>query len=222
MLKHNIEKTNNPESGINLFLIKTLEQGIQNITKFATDELSKEYIDIRSIISSAVMSQEKEIKMKNIKFNIIYDKNTPKSVFVDKIRLTQVLSSILHKTIALLDSENSFEIYVKQVMRGKNKKLSISIIDDGMGIGFKDFIANARKIGKKEEASINGIDISVETIEDLIKLHQGEMLYKNQIQQGSTTTIIIPYIKKVDKITFSNNNYISDNIIPFPAQKKDQ
>lgn len=222
MLKHNIEKTNNPESGINLFLIKSLEQGIQNITKFATDELNKEYTDIRNIISSAVMSQEKEIKMKNISFDVIYDKNTPKSVFVDKVRLTQVLSSILQKTIALLDSENSFEIQVKQVIRNKTKQLAISIIDDGIGVGFKEYITNAKQIGRKEEISINGIDISVETIEDLVKLHQGEILYKNQIQEGSTTTIIIPYIKKVDKITFSNNNYKSDNIIPFPIQKKDQ
>ncbi len=222
MLKHNIEKTNNPESGINLFLIKSLEQGIQNITKFATDELNKEYADIRNIISRSVMSQEKEIKMKNIRFDVIYDKNTPKSVFVDKIRLTQVISAILQKTINLLDSENSFEIHVKQIIRNKTKQLSIKIIDDGIGIGFKDYITNAKQIGKKEETSINGIDISVETIEDLIKLHQGEIIYKNQIQEGSTTTIIIPHIKKVDKITFSNNNYKSDNIIPFPIQKKDQ
>lgn len=222
MLKLNIQKTNNPESGINLFLIKSLEQGIQNITKFATDELNKEYANIRNIISRAVMSQEKEIKMKNINFNVVYDKNTPKSVFVDKIRLTQVISAVLQKTINLLDSENSFEIQVKQIVRNKTKQLAISIVDDGIGIGFKDYISNATQIGRKEETSINGIDISVETIEDLIKLHQGEILYKNQIQEGSTTTIIIPHIKKVDKITFLNNNYKPDNIIPFPIQKKDQ
>ncbi len=222
MLKHNIEKTNSQGNGINLFLIKTLEQGIQNITKFATDELNKEYVDIRNIISRAVMSQEKEIKMKNISFDVIYDKNTPKSVFVDKIRLTQVISAILQKTVNLLESENHFQIQVKQIIRNKNKQLAISIADDGIGIGFKDYFTNAKQIGKKEETSINGIDISVETIEDLIKLHQGEILYKNQIQKGSTTTIIIPCIKKVDKITFSNNNYKYDNIIPFPIQKKDQ
>ena len=222
MLKHNIEKTNNPESGINLFLIKNLKQGIQKITKFATDELNKEDTDIRNIISRAVMSQKKEIKMKNISFNVIYDKNTPKSVFVDKVRLTQVVSAVLQKTVALLDSENSFEIQVKQIVRNKTKQLSISIVDDGIGIGFKDYITNAKQIGKKEETSINGIDISVETIEDLIKLHKGEILYKNQIQKGSITTIIIPHMKKVDKITFSNNNYKSDNVIPFPIQNKDQ
>ena len=81
---------------------------------------------------------------------------------------------------------------------------------------------NLTSIDLKEETSINGIDISVETIEDLIKLHKGEILYKNQIQKGSITTIIIPHIKKVDKITFSNNNYKSDNVIPFPIQNKDQ
>jgi signal transduction histidine kinase len=113
--------------------------------------------------------------MKNISFNVIYDKNTPKSVFVDKVRLTQVVSAVLQKTITLLDSENSFEIQVKQIVRNKTKQLSISIVDDGIGIGFKDYISNATQIGRKEETSINGIDISVETIEDLIKLHHGEI-----------------------------------------------
>lgn len=224
MLKHNIDTTHDSNSNnVNTFLLKSIEQAVQNITEFATDELNKEHADIRSIVSRALLSQKKEITTRNIRFDVIYDKNTPKLVFVDQVRLTQIISAILNKTIPLLNSKNSFTIHVKSISKNKEKKLSISIIDDGMGIGFKDFAIAAEQIGKRNESSLTGIDISVETIEDLINLHNGEINYKNQIQKGSTTTIIIPYIKKLEKVAFlSNKNYKLDNVIPFPIQKKDQ
>jgi hypothetical protein len=222
MLRHNAEKADKKENTINLYLIKTLEQGIENITKFATDELNKDHANIRSIINRALTAQKKEIKIRNIKLDVLYDKNTPKLVFVDQIRLIQVVSAIIQKTVPLLSSKNLLSIHVKSATKNKTKKLSISVIDDGMGIGFKDYESSAKQIGKKDESSINGIDISVETIEDLVKLHQGEIVYKNEIHKGSNTTIIIPYVKKVDKATSSAKiPPESDKIIPFPTRNHD-
>lgn len=222
MLKHNISNNSNHDTKMNLFLVQSLEQGIDNITKFATDELNKEYTDIRSVINKSVLSQEKEIKIRNINFDIIYSKNLPKKVFIDQVRLTQVLSAILGKTIALLSEENTFTITVKTVVKNKNKKLSIIIKDNGIGIGFKDHASDARRFGSKEESSINGIDISVDTIEDLVKLHQGDIVYKNQIQQGSSTTITIPCFKKINKIKESSIEYKGNNVIKFPIKNQNE
>lgn len=222
MLKHNISSNANYDTKMNLYLAQTIEQGIENITKFATDELNKEYVDIKSVINKSVISQEKEIKIRNIKFDVIYSKNLPKKVFVDQIRLTQVLSAILHKTILLLCEGNSFVISVKAVTKNKVKQLSISIKDDGIGIGFKDYASNAIRFGNKEESSINGIDIAIDTIEDLVKLHQGDIVYKNQIQKGSTTTITIPCFKKVTKTKAAYMDYENDKIIQFPIKYKNE
>lgn len=222
MLRHNIGTNSSYDTKMNLYLVQSLEQGIENITKFATDELNKEYVDIRSVINKSVLSQEKEMKIRNIKFDVIYGKNLPKKVFIDQVRLTQVLSAILHKTISLLSERDSFSITVKTVTKNKTKQLSISIKDDGIGIGFKDHARDAKRFGNKEEGSVTGIDISIDTIEDLVKLHQGDIFYENQIQQGSKTTIIIPCFRKVIKVKEATVDYNGSNIIKLPIKNKSE
>ncbi len=188
----------------------------------ATNELNKEYGDIRDIIDKAVLSQEKEIKIRKVKIDISYNENLPKKVFVDQIRLIQILSSILYKTIKLLSEENHVKINVRTIIKNKTKQLSIIIEDDGFGIGFKEHVNDMKRLGGTEENSINGIDISVDTIEELVNLHQGEIIYNNRIQQGSTTIIIIPYLKQVNKKTIPPAEKIIDNIIYFPVKNKDK
>ena len=222
ILKHNINNRSLQDDKVNLFLVNGLEQEIKNITQFATDELNKEYGDIRHIIDKAVLSQEKEIKIRKIKIDTFYNENLPKKVFVDQIRLIQILSSILYKTIKLLSEENHVKINVKTIIKNKTKQLSIGIEDNGFGIGFKDHVNDMKRLGGREENSINGIDISVDTIEELVSLHQGEIIYSNKIQQGATTIIIIPYLKKVNKKTIPPAEKIIDNIIYFPVKNKDK
>jgi signal transduction histidine kinase len=222
MLKYNLESQISPNVKLNLFLINSLEQGIANITKFATDELNKEFVDVHRIINRAVLSQEKEIKIRNIRLEVFYDAKLPKKIFVDQIRLIQILSSILHKTILLLSEENMVKIFVKTTVKNKKKNLSVRIEDDGMGIGFKEYISDAKKFGGKEESSVNGIDISVETIEELVALHQGEIVYDNKIQYGSSTTIILPCIKQIKKNPPASSKKAADNLIYFPVRNENQ
>ena len=221
LLKHNIVNHNSQEGKLNMLLINSLEQEIKNITQFATDELTKEYVQIRSIIDKVVLSQEKEIKIRNIKVFINYNKNLPKKVFVDQIRLIQILSGVLHKTINLLSDGNHVKINVKPTMKNKIRHLLISIEDDGFGIGFKEYINDIKKLGGKEEGSINGIDISVDTIEELVKLHQGEIVYNNIIQQSSITKIIIPCLKEIKKDAIVSDAKTMDNIIYLPIKNRD-
>lgn len=218
LLKYNLENGTSYNQKMNAFLISNLEQNLKNITSFATDELNKQDADIRHIINNVVLSQEKEIKIRKIKISVSYG-NLPKKVFVDQIRLIQVLSSILHKTINLLSEENHIKIEIKTIVRKKVKQLLISITDDGFGIGFKEHLNDVKRLGGNEENSINGIDISVDTFEELIKLHNGEIIYDSKIRQGSTTKIIIPYLKTLDKNTTSPPRN-ANNIIYLSARKR--
>ncbi len=221
MLKHNFDNQVY-DKNINLFLINSLEHGIGNITKFATDELNKEFVDVHHVINKAVLSQKKEIKIRNIKLEVFYDLKLPKKIFVDQVRLIQILSSVLHKTICLLSEENKVKILVKTTIKNKKKNLLIKIEDDGIGIGFKEHISDAKRFGNREESSINGIDISVDTIEDLVSLHQGEIIYENKLQHGSSTSIILPCIKQIKKNPPVTKRVVADNVIYLPIRNKDQ
>lgn len=219
ILKYNINNTSAVFSNqINLHLIENIEQEINNITKFATDELNKEYIEIKYVIDRVVLSQEKEIKTRNIILEIDYEKNLPKKVFVDQIRLIQILSSILNKTVKLLIDGRTIRISIKNIIKNKSKHIAIKIEDNGIGIGIKEHLESAKRLGGYEENAINGIDISINTIEELVKLHGGEILYENEIRKGSSTTIVIPILIKERKPKPVATKNITDNIVYLPAR----
>lgn len=222
MLKHNLANASAEDSELNLLLIKNLEQEIINITEFATDELNKDDHNICDILDQVALSQAKELQIKKIKLTLNYDNNLPSRVFVDKIRLTQILSSVLNKTLRLLEQDNQITIDVKTVIRNKKKQLSIQIKDNGIGIGFKDHIKRIETLGGEKEGSISGINISVDTIEELIKLHDGTITYNNKIQQGSIADIIIPYKRPLRiKNSSPTQRKRKDNIIYLSSVRKD-
>lgn len=219
ILKYNINNTSAIfSSQINLHLIENIEQEINNITKFATDELNKEYIEIKYVIDRVVLSQEKEIKARNIILEIDYEKNLPKKVFVDQIRLIQILSSIVNKTVKLLLDGRTIRISVKNIIRNKSKHIAIKIEDNGIGIGIKEHLESTKRLGGYEENAINGIDISINTIEELVKLHGGEILYENKIRKGSSTTIVMPIFTKERKPKPVATKNITNNIVYLPAR----
>lgn len=223
MMKYNLETHTTSENKINLFLVKSIEQEIMNITNFATDELNKEYVDIHHIIERVVLSQEKELKIRKIRLDVNCDKKLPKRIFVDQIRLIQILSGILNKTAKLLTEGDGIKISVKITIQDKKKNLAIKIQDNGVGIGFKEHIKDMEKYGKKEENAVNGIDIGIDVIEELVELHHGNIFYDNKIHQGSSTTITIPYIKKVKKSRPlpPTGKKTANNIIQFPIRIRD-
>lgn len=220
ILKYDIENQQGVSRKTNLYLINSLESELTNITKFATDEISRQYVNIYDIIQKVILSQEKAIRIRNIAININYHKALPKKIFVDEIRLIQILSGILHKTINILFEGNIIDINIKPITKNKIKNISIKIKDNGVGIGFKDHINNLKKFGKIEEHSITGIDISLETIEELVKLHMGKIIYNNILNEGSITEIIIPLSEsKTNDKPLNFKKKLPDNVLFFPLKK---
>lgn len=219
IIKHNIENHGSfVNSEMNLRLLNNIEQEVGNIINFATDELNKELVDIKYLIDRVILSQEKEIKTKDIVFQIDYENNLPKKVYVDQVRLTQILSSVINKTIKILPSDSKVNICIKTITKNKHKHVAIKIEDNGIGIGIKEYLESAKKRGGYEESAVSGIDISIRTIEELVKLHGGEIFYNNKIQQGSTTTITIPY-PKTQKISKPRET-AANNIVYLPLRNK--
>ncbi|MFT6346994.1 MAG: signal transduction histidine kinase [Myxococcota bacterium] len=198
--------------------MNNIEQEVGNIINFATDELNKELVDIKYLIDRVILSQEKEIKTKDIVLQIDYENNLPKKVYVDQVRLTQILSSVINKTIKILPSDSKVNICIKTITKNKHKHVAIKIEDNGIGIGIKEYLESAKKRGGYEESAVSGIDISIRTIEELVKLHGGEIFYNNKIQQGSTTTITIPYPKT--QKTSKPKETAANNIVYLPLRNK--
>ena len=105
----------------------------------------------------------------------------------DKNRLKQSFVNII---------DNSFKYnkkygYVKVNMKTDSKSIIISISDNGCGISKHDLPKVKEKFFKANN-SVRGSGIGLAVTDEIIKLHNGEMVIESNIGVGTTVTIILP------------------------------
>ncbi len=109
----------------------------------------------------------------------------------DKNRLKQALVNII---------DNSFKYnkkggYVKVKLEVNEKSVMIKISDNGCGISKND-LPKIREKFYKANNSVRGSGIGLAVTDEIIKLHNGEMIITSKIGEGTTTNLILPRIIK--------------------------
>ncbi len=112
-----------------------------------------------------------------------------KSIIIngDKNRLKQSFVNIV---------DNSFKYnkkggYVKASMQVDNKNVIITITDNGCGISKND-LPKIREKFFKANNSVRGSGIGLAVTDEVVKLHNGELLIESSIGIGTTVTIKLP------------------------------
>ncbi len=105
----------------------------------------------------------------------------------DKNRLKQSFVNII---------DNSFKYnkkggYVKVSLRASNKNVTISISDNGCGISKHD-LPKIREKFYKANNSVRGSGIGLAVVDEIIKMHNGNMDIESIIGKGTSVSIILP------------------------------
>ena len=105
----------------------------------------------------------------------------------DSNRLKQAFVNII---------DNSFKYnksggFVKVSLENINNSIKIIISDNGCGISKND-LPRIREKFYKANNSERGSGIGLAVTDEIIKLHNGEMLIESKIGKGTTTTLILP------------------------------
>ena len=109
----------------------------------------------------------------------------------DKNRLKQSFVNII---------DNSFKYtskggYVNIELRVNNSSVFITIKDNGCGISKHD-LPKIREKFYKANNSARGSGIGLAVTDEIIKLHEGEMIIESEIGIGTTVSIILPRYNK--------------------------
>lgn len=109
----------------------------------------------------------------------------------DKNRLKQAFVNII---------DNSFKYtrkggFVKVHLECTDKIVKIVISDNGCGISKNDLPRVTEKFYKANN-SARGSGIGLAVTDEIIKLHNGEMIIESEIGRGTRTTLILPRTKK--------------------------
>lgn len=105
----------------------------------------------------------------------------------DKNRLKQVFVNVI---------DNSFKYnkkggYVKVSLECSNSDVKVIIADNGCGISKND-LPRVKERFYKANNSARGSGIGLAVTDEIIKLHNGEMIIESEIGKGTSTTLVLP------------------------------
>ena len=151
--------------------------------------LRKETHNIIEIVDHVEKTMEPMIAQKEQKFEIINDTDSP-MVYVDQIRISQVLNNIIANSSKF--SPNNSTIRIK--ISNKNDNIVCSITDQGIGIKPKDMDKMFKPFPKiDKDYMYTGTGMGLSLSKGIIELHGGEIWVESKGENmGATFFFTIP------------------------------
>jgi two-component system, sensor histidine kinase len=163
-------------------------------------ELRKEYVDLQSLVSSAVETARPLIDAKNHVLTLDLPAD-PLELEVDPLRLSQALSNLLTNAAKYTDAQGQITLSACQDSEG----LVIRVTDNGIGIE-SDVIEGLFEMFSQIDSAIDraegGLGIGLALVKGLASLHGGSVHAASAgLGQGSEFTIRLPRSVIVERRT---------------------
>lgn len=148
--------------------------------------INKEILDINMLLEDTLSVMQPLFKGKNINinFNVI-----DKEIYIegDYNRLKQVLINILKNCLEAKKEDSKLKININLSINGNN--INLSIDDNGKGIDKESL----KKIGEAfYTTKENGTGLGVCLSKEIIKKHNGTIIYESTKERGTTVKITLP------------------------------
>jgi len=137
---------------------------------------------------------------KGLKFDIVLEKEVPKTIYGDSVRLAQVISNLVNNAIKFTDS-GSVEVFVGTVDSQENHDhLKFVVSDTGKGI-VKEKIPTLFEPFTQEDTSINrrygGSGLGLSIAKKLVNAMDGEIVIDSEVNCGTTVIFTCQFIKNI-------------------------
>lgn len=115
-------------------------------------------------------------------------------IYGDKDRIEQVLTNLVSNAIKYNQSPGKVIISAKNY----DKKIEISVSDDGFGIPKEDLariFERFYRVDKARSREKGGTGLGLAIAKNIIELHRGKISIKSVVEQGTIVTIILPIVE---------------------------
>lgn len=167
------------------------------LKQFPSNILEKSYIDVQKSIQDAILIQSRNAFIKNVLIIQELEKNLP-LFYANEIAFKQIIVSLLSHAFENITTSGSIKISASLSYNQKNKFLNIVVMDNGIGLSEEDFERISQKFNNNFMGSIDGTSLSMPSILNLVKLHEGTCNVSNLEGKGRTVTLKFPYLKPQD------------------------
>ncbi|MCK4432239.1 MAG: HAMP domain-containing histidine kinase, partial [Candidatus Aminicenantes bacterium] len=172
---------------------------VRNILDFSkVEEGRSEYIfketDVAQLVEDEIENFKRDKIYAGIKIDLQISPNIPR-LYVDSAAFSLALNNLLENAVKF--SLGKKEIFVK--VRKDAENIIIEIEDKGMGISSSDMDKIFDKFYQGKNAaqqSIRGTGLGLTLVKHVMDAHEGKVLVKSKIGQGSTFSLVFPIGKK--------------------------
>lgn len=170
--------------------LTALSEGLLQLAQLDNDRLSKNNIEVVSIVKDAIRRVSNEADQKN---QIIKTKKIDKgTINVNEPAVTEALVTLLDNAIKYSVEKSEVIVSTKR----SNSMLNILVTDTGIGIDDKDleniFDRFYRADNSRTNSNLNGYGIGLSIAKAVADSHGGSISVESKPKKGSTFTLSFP------------------------------
>lgn len=152
--------------------------------------IKKEKADLYDVVAYVEKYLGPRAAREKIDFIVDYDYNIPE-LYIDSNRMKQVFINVLDNAFKFVKDEGERKVILKASL--EKDYIIITIRDNGIGISKEELPKIKEKFYKgKSSKSQNGIGLSI--CDEIIKMHNGTLYIKSEVNVGTTVYIKLPSI----------------------------
>ena len=174
---------------------------INNITDISSMDIKNSNIkednyNIKRLFKDIELSTNNNLKNNNkdskIKFTIKENTSYPETVYGDKIKLKQIIMSVINNSIKYTDNGH-IDLEIDAIVRYDMCRFIFTITDTGIGM---DIIKVNKLLSKEEELKDNiieenNLNLSIPIVKKLLKIVGGNINITSKENKGTTVTLVI-------------------------------
>lgn len=203
----------------NILDVSRIESGKEE-KKEGTYEFRKIIMQLDSVITS-------KIDHSKINFNVQIDKDVPKYMIGDELKIYQILMNLLSNAVKYTD-EGKIDFIITSENVGDMATLKFVVADTGIGIKESDFdklfVKFSRIHNQENYKSIEGTGLGLVITKKLVELLGGTITFTSKYKEGTTFVVTLP--QKIDfeanaKAEIATKTTVSTNNVHFDGSLYD-
>ena len=176
--------------------METLIEDLLTLSRIEQQEhiLINNKVNIKKIIEDVVVLISKRIKKKKISLKVDLDEDQ-KFVIGDPEKLSILFLNLIDNAIKFSNPLKTIEIKILKVDEIFKKFISISIIDEGIGINEEDIHRITERFFRAENTrklKIEGTGLGLAIVKHIINQHGGELKIISKVGSGSEFIVRLP------------------------------
>lgn len=160
---------------------------ISDFVEYNKIKVVKEQIDLNMLLEDVYDSFKILVNASNVK--LLYNNKNNEDIYImgDYERLKQVLINLLKNSLESIENKGKIQIYTN----ANENYIDIVVEDTGKGM---DEEVQSKLLEMFYTTKNNGTGLGVSLSNEIIKSHNGKLLYQSELNKGTTATIRLPYV----------------------------